>query len=677
MRMFNSTRMAAAAAAILALAGLPACQDSVSVGQPGPVSPPDDVKGSPSFALMSELYTNIRYQTQAFFDQGVLTGASMHVPLSGADWEFLRGNDTPPIAYYSIPPEAGVAPCYNETVDYDTAGVMSELTKLGPDVWRFGMPEFDQWGGCWANGRPSFAGMTGAQAYATWMSYYLDAKGLRPYLSQTAEQRGYKWMSMCSFAFCTQYAYDMGADVVLLERNIDEVSGITPGLAMMRGAARQHGDKPWGIDLSTWRYWSYMPTTFSNGQLTAGWSPTMFRRNMFIAYMGGANFIHNEASDYIGGAAAGSSLNPLAQAIQAFHDFAVKRHSDRGTPYVPMAILHDHFSGLEPKYGEWNQYPNTWYSNIPYTAGDTMFSNLLGAAYPNFSSWGRLPEGAPKVFNGDGTLNPEATQAAYNAALARGEDARKWEPMTHSRWGESFDVITDQAPLDTLKRYRVVVLATTGPMSDELRANVTQYVQQGGTVIVNAQHLSAADEAFAGIHLTGARASATSETWVPDGSTIGEASYEYAVATSTGAAVVAHTGGSPIVTKNAVGSGSVYVTTPHYLTDASAAALLNVGVKLIDTLQSSLAVVQVSGPDLEYLVTTDGGRILVTLVNTDLSGATWNGTLTFRAPKGGYSVQEWVADATIANSGRQSGDTVVVEATVPPYDVRVYVLDPR
>ena len=76
---------------------------------------------------------------------------------------------------------------------------------------------------------------------------------------------------------------------------------------------------------------------------------------------------------------------------------------------------------------------------------------------------------------------------------------------------------------------------------------------------------------------------------------------------------------------------------------------------------------------MEYLVNTDGPTTIVTLVNTDLNGATWNGTLAFVPPSTSYAVKEWTADTNVASSV-QNGQ-VVVSATVPPYGVRVYVLE--
>jgi len=59
-------------------------------------------------------------------------------------------------------------------------------------------------------------------------------------------------------------------------------------------------------------------------------------------------------------------------------------------------------------------------------------------------------------------------------------------------------------------------------------------------------------------------------------------------------------------------------------------------------------------------------------VNTNLSGTTWNGTLSFPQPAATYSVHEWTDDAEVSSSF-QNGQ-IVVSASVPAFDVRVYVL---
>ena len=350
--------------------------------------------------MISELYGDAGAVAKHRMAGGLATGFDFHPSLSRGERSFLR-TARPPFVYFSIPATAHVARCYPSSTDPKTGALLAKFTQLlGPSVWRLGMPEFDQGGGCWATGRPNFKGMSDGRAYRAWKNFYLNKKGLGRFLGKTAEQRGYRWMSMCVFAFCPQYAYDMGSDAVLLERNTDEVSGMTPGIAMIRGAARQHGGKDWGIDISTWRYWNRGPTVYdSRGRLVTGWSASTFKRNLYIAYMAGADFVHNEAAVY-SMRRPGQGLNPLGRTVQEFTRFATVRHPDRGTPHVPMAFMQDHGSGFEPRFGRWMQGAYKWYWSNPYSAGDNMLSNLLSLAYPNHGAWGTIVpastvEGAP------------------------------------------------------------------------------------------------------------------------------------------------------------------------------------------------------------------------------------------------------------------------------------------
>jgi hypothetical protein len=631
---------------------------------------------SSKFTMMNELYGDSGAVAQQQKKLGLASGWNFHATLTSGEQQFLTANK-PPFAYFSIPSGANVSGCYPSATDPNTGPLLTSMTQqVGYDAWRFALPEFDQGGGCWATGRPSFSGTTDQQAYQAWTDFYLNTKGLGPYLNQTASQRGYKWLSLCVFAFCPQYAFDMGSDIVLLERNEDEVSGINPGVAMLRGAARQHGGKQWGVDLSTWRYWNDGPTVYnSTGKLVTGWSTATFKRNLFISYMSGANIIHNEAADYTTGGQNGG-LNPLGQTVQQFGNFTLTRHPDRGIPYVPVAIMQNHYSGLEPKFGEWMQGPRTWYWNHPYDAGDTMLANLFSLIYPGYNSWGSIVSGAPwKVTNSDGSINVQATTAAYRQALASGADPRPWEPMGSSRWGETFDVITNHSSLDAMQQYKAIILSTGIVVNNTMLANLTEFVKQGGILIINAKQLPATADSLTGVHFTGGRASASSEIWLPDNSTITENSYNYSVATTITASTIAKTAsGDPVVTKNSLGSGTVYVTTPDYMEDAGSTRILNVGQRLIDTVQSQLAVARVQGPRSEYLINTSGGKTVVTVVNTDLGGATWNGTVSFPTPSGSYTVREWTGDTTVASTV-QNGQ-VVINGNVPPYDVRVYVLEP-
>ena len=674
-RALRCTRLFAFAFAFVLAACHSSPPSSRNSERPAPQLTPRPPAGS--LAFLTELYGAGGPLLDQRLREPLVNGASLHPSLDDEERRMVEGGRLP-FAYFAIPDEAGVSACYPDSSDPDVAGTLRQL-GVTPEstAWRLGMPEFDQSGGCWTQDRPSLDGLPDDQAYTTWTDFYLDAKALRPYLEQSAQQRGYKWMSVCVYAFCPQYAYDLGSDIVLLERNIDEVSGMSPGLAMVRGAARQNADREWGIDISAYRFWNGGPTTFDeNGKLVTGWSPSMFERTMFAAYMGGADVILNEAINY-GFGARESGLNPLGVVVRDFADFSLRRHPDRGIPEVPIALLQDHFSGYEPQFGEYDQTPRKWYRQNVYTPGDQMFSGLLDVAYPGYKSWGTIVANAPwRVEDASGTVDDQASQAAFRRALAASNaDPRVWEPMGNTRWGESLDVITDRARLDTLLRYRIVVLANSGPIAADLLADLTEYARRGGTVVVNASQLKAGFDPLTNVEISAGRGTAESVTW-SDGTVIPESEFDYVpVEPGDDTEIVATTtDGSPAIVHHWLGAGSVYLTTADRLLDNTERDVLTSGQRLFDELHAAVATVTVDGPALQYLVNKVGTSTVVTLINTDVGGSTWRGRLRFRTDAAAASVQEWTADLPVESS--VEGGEVVVDATVPPFGVHVYAMQP-
>lgn len=643
---------------------------------------PPSASVPPSFDLLTEVYGDGAAVAEGRLRAGLANGVTLHPGLSRAEAALARTGL--PFVYYSIPEVAGVAACYPQSADPDAAGTLAGIgVTAGSDAWRLGMPEFDQGGGCWARGRPSAAGRTSEEAYESWLDFYLGARGLAADLQTPAADRGHRWMSVCVYAFCSQYAFDLGSDAVLLERNIDEVSGMSPGLAMIRGAASQNAGRQWGIDVSSYRYWTGGPTTFdTQGQLLSGWSPSTFERILYAAFMGGADIVLNEAAQYESGpgpvgsavlGAPGVVLNPLGETLRSFADFSLRRHPGRGTPHVPIAVVQDHASGFEPRFGEFDQESATWYRQIPYTPGDTMFSGILDLAYPGHDTWGTIVPGAPWERRGAlGNLDVPASQAAYRQALADGGDPRVWEPMGSTRWGESLDVLTDRADLSTLEQYDVVVLATGGPLSSALLADLDGYVRAGGTLVVNARQLPPGSEGLSGVRIGDVIGQADQVMW-SDGTVVVEAPFDYQVADPSDADVVARTvTGDPVITRHEVGRGRVYTTMPDYLLDQNGAVLAS-GRRLLDALHAEVAAAEVDGPPLQYLVNRDGGTTIVTMINTDETGTRWNGQVRFRSTAGASSVREWTQN--VAVPGRSEAGWVVVDVSVPAYGVRVFALE--
>ncbi|MGB8021723.1 MAG: hypothetical protein WCF04_10895 [Candidatus Nanopelagicales bacterium] len=608
-------------------------------------------------------------------DKGLGNGVTFDTDVTPAERTWLEDHRGP-FALYSAPESADVAVCEpagsDEVAGYPTGSdevARDVLTSLGApqrdELWRLILPEFDQMGGCWAEGRPEPSGNP-AEALRGWMDYYWETKGLRGELAKSVAARGYRTIAVCVFAFCPQYAYDLGVDTVLLERNNDEVSGISPGIALARGAAVQNG-RDWGIDISTWRYWNDGASSFDHdGTLLAGWSPSMVSRHLYMALGSGAHVVLMEASQLYDPSGDLEALSPLGRALRSFNRFALVRHPGARTPVVTMAFLQQHESGYEPRYGQYNQAKRSWYGAFEHGPGDRELTHLLDVAFPGHRTWGTIPPGAPWVrYTADEQVDVEATTQAYRDALAAGADPRPWEPMGTARWGQTIDVITDRAPAEALERYPSIVLSTPGNLPDDLTVKLGAYVRAGGTLVLSSSQMSESAQALAGVTRTGRTGEADSAI-VPDGSRLAEDRFRFEVVTPTTATVVARTeSGEPLITRNSVGAGRVYLATPHYLTGQGGTALLRMGTWLLDELQAEKSPVSVDGPPVEYLISRVGADTVVTLVNN--AGTAWVGSVDVEGSAGRAS--EWVTDKDLP--ARLEGDATRVRVTVPAYGVRV------
>jgi hypothetical protein len=517
------------------------------------------------------------------------------------------------------------------------------------------MAEWDQSGGGWvANGRPSYTGLSRDQAYAAFTGYYLGLSPLPTYLGETATQIGCRKIAQTDYPPNVFYAYALGVDEVLLERGLDELGDLSTGVAFTRGASRQ-SDKPWGIDLSTWRSFSDAATRFnSSGTLTGGWSPSYLRRLMYASYLSGAHVVQIEPVEYD---LPGGGLNPFGAAVQEFGNFALVRHPDIGRTAVSLAIMIPFNSGFDTKHGLYNQQNAVWYQDIPYSTGDFMLSNFLGVAYPNSGSFGTMP----CQFSGS---------ADYDAYLAAGGDPRPCEVMPFTRWGDNLDVITDTASAAALSQYKAIMLAGDVVVTAALRSKLQAWVQQGGTLVVNSSQISSDDWSWLGITLGSTNTGNTSR-WTASGTGFTEPDFSYARVTPTTASVLATTqAGDVLITSNSYGQGRVIFTAPSYLQANSRAQLLNIGTTLIDWLNAQYALATVDGPQIEYVVNQGAGTTIVGLINN--SATTWNGSIAVKKMGTLLSATEYLSETAAAAS--DGGGVINVAAQIPPFELRVFAV---
>ena len=527
-------------------------------------------------------------------------------------------------------------------------------------LWNL-MIEWDQSGGAWVpNGRPRYGALTRPQAHARFVDHYLkQSPPLATYLQQPPTARPCRLAAVTDHSPNAFDAYELGVDVGLLERGIDELGDIATGIAFMRGAGRQY-DRPWGIDLSTWRTAADSATRFdAGGKQTGGWSPSYLRRHMYAAYMAGAHILQIEPTLYYG-LAGSAALNPFGSAVKEFADFALRRHPDVGAPVVPMALMLDAHNGFDPKHGRYNQQNAVWYQDIPYSSGDFMIDNFLKLAYPDHWRHGTTP--GPRF----------STPVGYQQFLTSGGDPRPYEPMPLTRWGDTFDVVLNTAPAGALRRYKVIVLLGDVAADARLRQDLQSWVRAGGTLVVNVTQATTADEALLGVRLGGGSLGGTTSRWLADNTAYPEPPFRYRPVAPVAARVLATAGdGAPLITSNAVGAGQVILTTPEHLQTTARDRLLDVGVRLLDELSRRQAPGVVSGPGALYMFSAAPGRLVTTIVNN--SGVEWNGAITASIPGAVTAVREYTADAAAACA--RTGPTVTVKGSVPAYDLRIFAIE--
>jgi hypothetical protein len=624
--------------------------------------------GQAALNIYQEFYGPRAYTEPAAasnLSSGMATGVAFSPPVDSGMSRFLASRNVNlmlTLAGAALP--GGLSADYIET----QRGALANLAASLPNnrvIWNL-MNEWDQSGGSWVpHGRPTYSGLTRAGAYAKLFNYYLNTLyPLATYLQDAPGQRPYTLAAITDYSPNTFYVYEMGVDLCLLERSIDELADISTGVAFARGAAGQY-NRQWGIDVSTYRTSNGMATQFdSQGHLLGGWSPSYLKRHYYIAYMSGAQVLRNEATVYY---QANGQLNPLGQANKEFADFALRRHPDVGRPTVPAALLIDHVSGFDPKHWVYNQSDTVWYGDIPYSAGDSMINNFLRLAYPNHWLHGLTP-GAPFA---DSAGNPNL--AGFQKYLAAGGDPRPYEPMTFTRWGDTFDIITNRASLDTMSRYKAIIVLGGVVIDKNLHDALQAWVEAGGVLVVNTSQVTSSEESLAGVTLTRGVRSGSASQWLADSSSYSEPPYRYTVVKPVTATVLATNGGAdPLITSNAVGAGQVILTTPPYLQSNARDQLLAVGTRLFDWLEARFAVVRVAGPPVEYIVNQTANSVIVTLLNH--SGSEWNGSVSTDTARTVSAVREYTADQDVS-AVTVSGATISVAAQVPSYDLRIYAIE--
>ena len=292
-----------------------------------------------------------------------------------------------------------------------------------------------------------------------------------------AQQLPNSWLfSMNGHYYFHHYAAAFGADVLLSEIG-ENINGTQAHVAFTRGAARQY-TKPWGMDVSAWYgpgindYWAeddrvWCQERDGDGRCIAwysgpdhGHSISLFERMYYSSYLSGAQLLVAEAGSvyFLNSRHAPPSLSPLGEMAREFYAFT-QQYPDRGTPYVPVAMLLEYYHGLG--LGSWYLPEGTarCWDWVPMGESERETLQLLEAIWP----------GAFEVMGRD--------ESQY---------------LVPTPMGDTVDVLLEDASLETLQGYEVLIFSGEIAWNEELKQRIRACLEAGKTVVFGASAAHAA-----------------------------------------------------------------------------------------------------------------------------------------------------------------------------------------
>jgi hypothetical protein len=376
-------------------------------------------------------------------------------------------------------------------------------------------------------------------------------------------------------------------------------------IAFTRGAARQFGGAflyyhapNFGDTATTFTKQQNFagPEFFYHSRYGATMGPSLswYRKSYYLSYMAGASAIYLEqGQDQFFKPGPGDhpfQLNPLGRITDEFMRFAEK-HTDRGTPYTPVAFL------LDPAHGfEMTDYPHWPFEVSQIDRGDRALRELFGVAY-------------------------------YPGLVVEGEPAMAdRQPFVAGVFGDIFDVLTaadvqgSRSKVETLlPSYRAVVVGGRIDWSNEWIARLDKYVRNGGTVVLNAAQIKRLPEQFLGVRLlndTGEAHNALCLAPGDEGEYLKGQIFRYEKLELKGAtALITVPSGSPIVTVNKVGKGKVvFVAVPDLLGEDE--RMTPFAAHTLAHVFADATPVKVTG-DVEYLINQTANGWVVMLLNNN------------------------------------------------------------
>lgn len=514
-------------------------------------------------------------------------------------------------------------------------------------------------------------------------AYDLFIRRLREAMAVAEEYPGMRLWGRAGFASSMHPYASLGLETIFLERTNDDLEDLSTGHAFARGAGRQFGCR-WGIDFSQW--WTAI------GDCDVENSAGYFRRNLYLSYFAGANALAIELVGPLPDQTP-DTATAFSDALLEFTQF--RRRYPAGEPRVPIAVLvpRDH-GWISPAY--WHSQFKSWnYARIPYRVGDRGLDGLFATAFPGSTyAMQPFPFGAyrdrksPNTFSLSGVTKDLAPtpadvfiapppipfgefgtdQEASDTLRREHRDSSDFRPMADSRWGDILDVVTEDATVAALSRYKLVIAAGRLTATAALTNRLSEYARQGGTLVWATGVALPEHENLTSCRIHPRLKQGRGWRWGDED--VQPEAFLYTPAEpsrSAAVSVLARTvSGDPLVLEARCGQGRVVTCLLPWF-ESEHRPLSGVAIRLLDALIDAIQPVHIEGQPVQFSCAEAANGFNVCIANH--ADVRWTGRVTVNSA--GLS-----GECVEARSGRvvptiRAGETIHVVVTIEPYDVAV------
>ncbi|MHB8970517.1 MAG: LamG domain-containing protein [Pirellulaceae bacterium] len=391
--------------------------------------------------------------------------------------------------------------------------------------------------------------------------------------------------------------------------------------AFLRGASKEYGR----LTTQATSVWNRFGYNMYNGRKTEGaggyglgpnkgCSLSLHRRLLLSSYLGGHSIVGSETSQFTADVlpSGAPELSPLGRQHVALNAW-FRQHPERGVMFTPVACMLDFHHGWNmPRHLYRSDMYKIW-GKFPYEKGDYAIDGLFRMIWPGY-------EDCSYLRNERGFLTP-------------------------TPYGDIFDVVTNRCPPEVLRQYTAIMLLGDVEMTPALVQHLTDFVRNGGDILLDANQARALPEQASGMQFRDSRQGTITRSCT-SGEVWEEQPYTYCQVEPVGAtSLLTNELGHPLVTANRVERGRVVVcTVDHWMTDPLQYRVPEIvhmtpPFQMLRGLRAVLAdyfasfspvAVEPAGLGVTTCCYADDPqRLLVGLLNNDLF-ADWQGTLQVR-----------------------------------------------